>query len=79
MQPNINTTMSTFISFYPMDRFMYNGNKGTVIHQAEIDEGGADFYFAEINYVVQMDDESSPVTYNIRGIKIMTQNHMVKI
>jgi hypothetical protein len=71
--------MSTLISFYPMERFIYNGNKGTVIRQAEIDEGGADFYFAEINYVVKMDDESAPVTYNIRGIKIMTQNQMIKI
>ncbi len=71
--------MSTFTSFYPMERFSYNGNKGTVIRRAEIDEGGADFYFAEINYVVRMDEESAPVTYNIRGIKIMTQNQMVKI
>ncbi len=71
--------MSTFTAFYPMDRFIYNGNKGTVIRQAEIDEGGADFYFEEINYVVKMDDESASVTYNIRGIKIMTQDKMIKI
>ncbi len=71
--------MSTLISFYPTDRFIYNGNKGTVIRQAKMDEGGADFYFAEINYVVRMDDESASVTYNIRGIKIMTQDQMIKI
>jgi hypothetical protein len=71
--------MSSSASFYPMDRFIYNGNKGTVIRRAEIDEGGADFYFEEINYVVRMDDESASTTYNIRGIKIMTQDKMIKI
>ncbi len=71
--------MSFSTSFYPMDRFIYNGNKGTVIRLAEIDEGCADFYFEEINYVVKMDNESAPVTYNIRGIKIMTQNQMIKL
>jgi hypothetical protein len=71
--------MSTFTLFYPMERFSYKGNKGTVIRLAEMDEGGADFYFEEINYVVKMDDDSASVTYNIRGIKIMTQNQMIKI
>lgn len=71
--------MSTFISFYPMERFSYNGNNGYVIRRAKIDEAGADFYFDEINYVVKMDNDSSPVTYNIQGIKIMTQNQMIKI
>ncbi len=71
--------MSNYILFYPMERFIYNGNKGTVIRRAEIDEGGADFYFDEINYVVKMDNESASVTYNIRGIKIMTQDKMIKI
>ena len=71
--------MSTSILFYPLDRFIYNGNIGTVIRLAEIDEGGADFYFDEINYIVKMDNESASVTYNIRGIKIMTQSDMIKI
>ena len=71
--------MSHYMLFYPMDRFMYNGNSGTVIRLAEMDEGGADFYFEEINYVVKMDNELSPVTYNICGVKIMTQNQMIKI
>ncbi len=65
--------------FGPMDRFSYNGNSGTVIRLAKMDEGGADFYFGERNYVVKMDNESATVTYNIRGIKIMNVDQMVKI
>jgi hypothetical protein len=67
-----------FQEFYPGDRFLYNGYTGTVIRLAEIDEGGADFYFSEINYVVQMDDPIASTTYNIRGINIMTQYQMKK-
>jgi hypothetical protein len=65
--------------FYPKDRFSYNGNNGSVIRRAEIDEGGADFYFDEHNYVVKMDNEFAPVSYTIRHIKIMNVNMMVKI
>jgi hypothetical protein len=68
-----------FQEFYPGDKFSYNGYTGTVIRLAYMDEGGADFYFAEINYVVQMDDPIASTTYNIRGIKIMTQDKMKKI
>ena len=72
---------STFFQQYfsSMERFSYNGNYGTVIRRAEMDEGCADFYFDELNYVVKMDNESAAVTYNIRGIKIMNSDKMVKI
>ena len=69
----------TFQEFYPGDKFSYNGYTGTVVKLADIDEGGADFYFGEINYVVQMDDPIASTTYNISGIKIMTQYQMKKI
>ena len=65
--------------FYPNDRFSYNGNTGSVIRRAEMDEGGADFYFDEHNYVVKMDNKFAPVTYTIRDIKIMNVEQMVKI
>jgi hypothetical protein len=68
-----------FQEFYPGDKFKYNGYTGTVIRLADMNEGGADFYFEEINYVVAMDDPIASTTYNIRGIKIMTQNKMIKI
>jgi hypothetical protein len=68
-----------FQEFYPGDKFLYKGYSGTVLRLAHIDEGGADFYFAEINYVVQMDDPIASTTYNICGIKIMTQTQMIKI
>ena len=68
-----------FQEFYPGDKFSYNGYTGTVIRLADIDEGGADFYFAEINYVVEMDDPIVSTTYNIYGIKIMTQDKMIKL
>ncbi len=66
-------------SFYPGERFSYKGYHGTVIRRAEIDENGADFYYEEKNYVVKMDISDAPVTYNIRGVKIMTEDSMVKI
>ncbi len=68
-----------FQQFYPGDKFKYNGYTGTVIRLADMNEGGADFYFEEINYVVVMDDPIASTTYNIRGIKIMTQDKMTKI
>lgn len=64
--------------FYPGERFSYNGNIGTVIRRAKMDEAGADFYFDEHNYVVKMDNESATVTYNIRGTTIMNVDRMVK-
>jgi hypothetical protein len=67
------------MSFYHGERFMYKGCYGTVIRRAEIDENGADFYYAEINYVVKMDSIDAPVTYNIRSVKIMTERDMVKL
>ncbi len=69
----------TFQQFYPGDKFSYNGYTGTVIRLADMNEGGADFYFEEINYVVHMDDPVASTTYNIRGIKIMTQDKMKNI
>ncbi len=65
--------------FYPGERFIYKGYYGTVIRRADIDENGADFYYSEINYVVKMDNPNASVTYNIRGVKIMTLDDMVKI
>jgi hypothetical protein len=67
------------MSFYSGERFTYKGYYGTVIRRAAIDENGADFYFAEINYVVNMDNINAPVTYNISGVKIMTDTDMVKL
>ena len=68
-----------FQQFNPGDRFIYNGNTGTVFRLSDQNEGGADFYFDETNYVVQMDDDNASTTYYIRGIKIMSQNDMKKI
>lgn len=65
--------------FNPGERFSYNRNNGTVIRRAEMNECGADFYFDEHNYVVKMDNESAKTTYNIRGIKIMNADQMIKI
>ncbi len=65
--------------FFSGERFIYKGYYGTVIRRAAIDENGADFYFNEINYVVKMDNPNASVTYNIRGVKIMTLDDMVKI
>ncbi len=67
------------MSFYPGERFSYKGYRGTVIRRAAFDENGADFYFDEINYVMQIDNPNASVTYNIRGVKIMTEKSMVKI
>lgn len=64
-----------------------NGKKGTVIRIAKIDEFGADFYFAEKNYVVVFDEgnSSSWATYNfistispsITYNYVMTENDII--
>ena len=70
------------------DTFITKNNKiGTIIRIAKIDEFGADFYFAEKNYVVTFEDDTlqcasynfikscSPISYNY----VMTEDDMMKI
>ena len=47
------------------DTFVYNGQKGKIIRIAKMDEFGADFYFAEKNYVVEFDfNDKTHASYN---------------
>lgn len=70
------------------DTFITKNNKiGTVIRIAKIDEFGADFYFAEKNYVVTFEENTlqcatynfiksfNPISYNY----VMTEDDMMKI
>jgi hypothetical protein len=70
------------------DTFITKNNKiGTIIKIAQIDEFGADFYFAEKNYVVTFEDDTlqcasynfiksfDPISYNY----VMTEDDMMKI
>ena len=69
------TNMDTF---YPGYRFITIwGDYGTVIRLANWNENGADFYFDEENYVVEMDVSTATVTYNINGCRIMTRGDMM--
>jgi hypothetical protein len=70
------------------DTFVYNGQKGKVIRIAQIDEFGADFYFAEKNYVVKFDfNDKAHASYNFAKFEgdkliyhyVMTQSDMKKI
>lgn len=43
-----------------------NNHKGKVLRLAAIDEFGGDFYYEEINYVVEFENNTQPIaTYNI--------------
>jgi hypothetical protein len=63
------------------------GKKGTILRIAKIDEFGADFYFAEKNYVVVFDEGNSDswATYNfistispsITYNYVMTENDII--
>lgn len=46
--------------------FTKKNQKGKVLRLAEMDEFGFDFYYAEINYVVEFDNNILPIaTYNV--------------
>ena len=46
--------------------FTKNKEKGRVLRLAEMDEFGFDFYYEEINYVVEFENNMLPiVTYNV--------------
>lgn len=76
--------------FSPGDKFISkkNNKSGFVLRIAKLDEFGADFYFAEKNYVVVFDNDcinpnatynfintsTQPLSYNY----VMTENDMRK-
>lgn len=76
--------------FSPGDRFTNkkNNKSGIVLRIASLDEFGADFYFAERNYVVVFDDDcfNSNATYNFLNFNtsptsynyVMTEDDMIE-
>jgi len=59
-------------------RSKITGKVGKVVKRAAIDEFGADFYFAEENYVVEIEGNAS-YNFPLRNGKVMTRSDMDKV
>lgn len=66
--------------YKPNDIFITKNNKiGTIVRIAKMDEFGADFYFAEKNYVVLFEDDTlQSASYNfIKTIDPISYNYVM--